>query len=438
MPLWKSVPPTLRSFQDSLDVVSDEVRSHAMIDWQSSSTEVLLNPALPPLEKKWLHRAQLPKLPNHVWLMSSGTTLSRKQIQLMALSKQALLISAQAVNQHIKITSSDKWLNTLPTFHVGGLAIYARSHLSSTKVIDESCSPWNPHNFCTKTVKNSITLTSLVPTQVYDLVRRKLQAPHSLRVAFVGGAPLSEELYERAKKLHWPLLPTYGMTETGSQVATASLDKIGTSPSPCLEILPHMEVRVSSSSQVKMPSRMPSAPCDSSHSSRSSKEVFSKEISSKGVLEIKSPSLFSTKIIISAKGVEVRHRSESWYRTCDLGQKSHNHLKLQARQGEVVKISGEFVNISRLNQILHEVILEKNLKGEWLALANPDPRLGFRVDLVTTQLHRIDEVALSFRQKVHGFEGFHGVYVVEKLPKGDLGKVKTLYLQKKLGFKHSL
>ena len=38
-----------------------------------------------------------------------------------------------------------------------------------------------------------------------------------------GGGALDPSLYKQARDLGWPLLPSYGLTECGSQVATASL-----------------------------------------------------------------------------------------------------------------------------------------------------------------------------------------------------------------------
>ena len=46
--------------------------------------------------------------------------------------------------------------------------------------------------------------------------------PASLRVALIGGQGLADALARRALAAGWPLRLTYGMTETGSQVATST------------------------------------------------------------------------------------------------------------------------------------------------------------------------------------------------------------------------
>jgi o-succinylbenzoate---CoA ligase len=174
------------------------------IDWLSTDSHVLLNPRMPEEERRRLESLVV-DLPGHVWLATSGTTGALK---LTALSKRALLASAAAVNRHLQSDDRDVWLCVLPTFHVGGLGIYARAFLSGARVVT---SGWE-----------DVTLASLVPAQVTDLVRDRVEAPPSLRAVVVGGGALSEELYAAARALGWPLLPSYGMTECCSQVATAT------------------------------------------------------------------------------------------------------------------------------------------------------------------------------------------------------------------------
>ena len=66
--------------------------------------------------------------------------------------------------------------------------------------------------------------SSLVPAQVLDLVRAGLRPPPVLRAIVVGGGAISAELYRDARALGWPVLPSYGMTECCSQIATATHD----------------------------------------------------------------------------------------------------------------------------------------------------------------------------------------------------------------------
>ena len=171
------------------------------INWHSKECLFLHNPKLPEEDKELLAKLQseLPDIPGCIWILTSGTT-TLNQYKWVALKKKAFLASAKAVNEHIAATDKDIWLNVLPTFHVGGLAVWARAYLSHASVV--VCSGnWDPHKFIHKLEKNNITLTSLVPAQLYDLVYSELQCPPSVRVIFIGGGALSEELYLKARNL---------------------------------------------------------------------------------------------------------------------------------------------------------------------------------------------------------------------------------------------
>src|SRR5688572_32857682 len=108
---------------------------------------------MPREERRRLESYVVP-LKAHVWLATSGTSGALK---LTALSKKALLASAASVNRYLQSDSRDVWCCVLPTFHVGGLGIYARALLSGARVVSET---WDPARFA---ANREITLASLVP-----------------------------------------------------------------------------------------------------------------------------------------------------------------------------------------------------------------------------------------------------------------------------------
>ena len=94
---------------------------------------------------------------------------------------------------------------------------------------------WNAGAFA---ANGEMTLASLVPAQVSDLVElasagsRESAGRRGRRRSIAGRSSTPS-----ARTLGWPLLPSYGMTETCSQVATATLR------SPELLLLDHVEAR---------------------------------------------------------------------------------------------------------------------------------------------------------------------------------------------------
>jgi O-succinylbenzoic acid--CoA ligase len=161
-----------------------------MINWFSNESHLVLNPKMPANDQELFKNILQMDFPGHLWLCTSGSI----QLKLVGLSKEAFLISAKAVNDHLESNSSDVWLNPLPHFHVGGLGIVARAFLSHAKVINFQ-GKWNVSDFYQQL--HGCTLTALVPAQIFDLVQGQFRAPPSLRGVIVGGGSLSEEPYAR-------------------------------------------------------------------------------------------------------------------------------------------------------------------------------------------------------------------------------------------------
>src|SRR2546423_1505125 len=109
------------------------------IDWESPAAPLLLyNPRMPAAQIEAARRVLLSEypLPGHFWVATSGSTAQVSgQLKWIALSREAVLASARAVNAHLGSDSRDRWLHVLPEFHVGGLGIDARAHLSGAQLI---------------------------------------------------------------------------------------------------------------------------------------------------------------------------------------------------------------------------------------------------------------------------------------------------------------
>ena len=220
--------------------------SFLKMDMNSLQTHVLLSPYLSLDEQKTLQNlAEKYQMSSHVWIASSGSSKKENEsLKLVALSKQALSASATAVNAHLQVCTGDVWGLSLPTFHVGGLGILIRAQLAGVSCVPCLIEKWNPASFVQLLQKNEVTLTSMVPTQVYDCVLQQLKSPPKLRAVLVGGAALTASLYREARQLGWPLLPCYGMTETCSQIATASFKSLESEDFPSMKLLSHVQISV--------------------------------------------------------------------------------------------------------------------------------------------------------------------------------------------------
>lgn len=376
------------------------MKTSSDVDWQSLDSHLIINPRLQqqlPLRLRDSLPQHLPKLPGHLWLSTSGTT-SDQSVKLVALSKAAFLVAAQGANQHLEVHAHDRWLNVLPLFHVGALAIHARAHLSQSLVVDKSVAKWNPESFVTSLADQEITLTSLVPTQIVDLVAGEFQAPSSLRAVVVGGGAMNSSLFARARSLGWPCLPSYGFTEACSQVATAELSSLTERPDrlPALRLLPHIQARIAG-------------------------DVF----------VFKSESLLTTYAHIKADSIVIQDpKVEGWFETKDRGEIMGETLVPLGRVDEQMKVLGELVNLAQINERLQKLAQQLNFTVPCVLHGLPDERMGHRIVAVAEarSFARFTELVARLNSEFLPFERVHGLYWVDRLPVTELGKIRRTEL----------
>lgn len=164
-------------------------------------------------------------------LFTSGSTAAPKPVLLSYANHAA---SAQAAAANLPLLAGDRWLCVLPLFHVGGLAILVRCAIAGAAALVHD-------GFDAQAVRASLesgesTLASLVPTMLRRLYAAGLERAPALRAALLGGGPIPRDLLERSAALGIPVLPTYGMTETASQVVTGEPGEVAGRPLPGVEL----------------------------------------------------------------------------------------------------------------------------------------------------------------------------------------------------------
>ncbi|MCY7331558.1 MAG: o-succinylbenzoate--CoA ligase [Pseudanabaena sp. CAN_BIN31] len=147
---------------------------------------------------------------------TSGTTGKPKGVPLTYSNH---FHSAIASALHLGVRPDDNWLLCMPLFHVGGLAIAWRSVINGTTLT--LLSKFDEEEVLKAIATEKVTLISLVPTMLTRLLEHShWQNLQKLRAILLGGAPASSELITQCMQLNLPIMPTYGMTETASQITT--------------------------------------------------------------------------------------------------------------------------------------------------------------------------------------------------------------------------
>ena len=247
-------------------------------------------------------------------------------------TRRALDICARGALEHLHAESGD-WCCPLPLWHVGGAMIYLRAALAGTAV-HTLRGKWCPQAYADLMRSSGARWSSLVPTQVVDLVRLGLRAPSTAGCIIVGGGALDAETGRKARTLGWPIVQSYG-----SQLATAFPgDSFHTDR---LSLLPHWEVQTDKG----------------------------------GLLRFQGEGKLSGRLLTQTHGGFLLERvaPQEWWGTRDLVRLEGRLLTFLRRADRLVKVLGELVDPDAVQDVLRRSVPEAVVE------AVPHPRAGMEL-----------------------------------------------------------
>jgi O-succinylbenzoic acid--CoA ligase len=324
-------------------------------------------------------------------LYTSGTTGRPKGVMLTHGNHRA---SAAASRGHLGRRADDRWLCALPLHHVGGLSIVMRSVLDGTPLVLHP--RFEPGAVWAAIRAHRITLMSVVPTMLHRLLEHPDAAlpPTALRCVLVGGAALAPELHARALARGIPVVPTYGLTEAASQVATAELGAATVAAGGVGRALAGTRIRIAAADR-----------------------------DGRGEVVIAGPTVMAGYFRDPAATAETLR--DGWLHTGDVGRlDAEGGLQIFDRRTDVVISGGENVYPSEVEQVLraHPGIAEAAVYGV------ADPEWGRRVQaaVVLRAGSALDEAALRHwcRDRLAGYKVPRRIVRVAALPRTASGKLQ--------------
>ena len=137
--------------------------------------------------------------PHSIVVNTTGSTGIVKGIEL---TRANLLSSVAATHKFLGAKTGDVWSLLLPTYHIAGINVVARSIVLESDVVG---------------VDDYADFTAIVPTQLHKALNGDAQLLSHLkgcRAVLVGGAATSSQLLDSAKNAGIKVVTTYGSTET--------------------------------------------------------------------------------------------------------------------------------------------------------------------------------------------------------------------------------
>jgi malonyl-CoA/methylmalonyl-CoA synthetase len=335
-------------------------------------------------------------------LYTSGTTGLPKGVQI---PRRAIVSSLDALAEIWNWTAEDRLTHALPVFHVHGLVLGMLGPLRRGGQLE------HVGRFSVASIAASLrrgaTMVFGVPTMYHRIVRELADDP-ALAEAFAGArllvsgsAPLPAVDHNRIRELTGlAILERYGMTETLMNAGMRLGDVVV--PGRVGPPIPGVELRLLDD--------------DGATIQRSDDEQI-------GEIAVRGPNLFVG--YLNQPEATASTMRDGWFLTGDLATRAESgSLRIVGRRAtDMIKSGGYRIGAGEIEAAL----LEHPAVSEAAVAGRPDPDLGERVSawVVPEPGRTIDAAQLA--EHVSSLLTKHkrprDVYVVESLPRNDMGKV---------------
>ena len=283
---------------------------------------------------------------------------------------------------NLGLLPDDRWLACLPLFHVGGLSILLRSVICGfTAVVHLR---FDAREVNRAIDEQGVSMVSVVSAMLDRMLAERGGRPYpsTLRCILLGGGPAPLPLLERAVQAGAPVVQTYGLTETASQVVTLApehaLTKLGSAGKPLM------------GSQIR--------------------------IDDDGEIHVVGPTV--------SPGYLHRPPRDGWLRTGDLGYlDNEGYLYVLDRREDLIISGGENIYPAEVEATLiaHPAVREAGVIG--LADAEWGRRVAALVVLEPGQTATPEELIAFCRMRLAGYKVPRRIAFRESLPRNAAGKL---------------
>jgi len=346
-------------------------------------------------KQKYENEFQPPFDSTAVIIFTSGSASVPKAVEL---SFKSLFESAKIGNKLLEQTTEDRWLASLPFYHVSGFSIIVRSLLFGTSIILPDSN--SAEDIIAANDMFNPTLCSVVPTQLTRLINYEVQDKEKIRHLLVGGGISNEKLILDALKLGWNVTKVYGSTETSAFVTAISGEDVLYKPKSVGKALYPNIIKILNDKGI---------------------DVIEGEL---GEIAIFTPSIM--KNYYKNDGEFKEKFRNDYYLTGDLGYlDDEGYLYLEARRTDLIVTGGENVNGVEVENVL----LSHPDIDEAAVIPLPDEEWGQAVAAVVVLKNNKNNLSLEELNKflmneLADFKLPRKLFIEKSLPKSDLGKVE--------------
>lgn len=301
--------------------------------------------------------------------------------------------SAVASALNLGLTEKDSWLCAVPIFHISGLSIMMRSVIYGIPVYLEE--HFDEEKITQLLESGKVSTISVVTSMLERLLKIHGGNYHpNLRTVLLGGGPASKAVLEICKQRNIPLVQSFGMTETASQIVTLppkdALTKIGSSG----KALFPAEVKIADDGEILL--KGPSITPGYLHNETATKAAF----------------------------------ADGWFKTGDIGYlDEEGFLFVLERRSDLIISGGENVYPTEIEYVIatYEAVKEVAVVGK------PDDKWGSVPVAFIVIEPTFDEAELRAicQTNLASFKIPKQITIVESLPKTASGKIQRNKLKER-------
>lgn len=188
--------------------------------------------------------------PAELLVPTSGTTGTPRLARLTPANLEASAVAWSAV-----LGPTSAWLLTLGLAHVAGIGIVVRAARDGVPIVIPGATDSGALLGAIERAHRAgieVSHLSLVAIQLSRLLDevRDGPPPPSIRAVLLGGGPIPATLVTRATGAGWPVIPTYGLTETASGVTALAASDAAAHPASSGRPLPGVDLRTDARSEL--------------------------------------------------------------------------------------------------------------------------------------------------------------------------------------------
>lgn len=375
-----------------------------------------------------------------VIIFTSGTTSlseeKNKKPKGVVLSFKNLISSAFLGNQIFNYSAQDKWLLSLPLYHIGGFSILVRALLFDSHIIIPQS--LKSENLVSAIQENKPTLVSFVPTQLKRILEiEKIKKENdftlkrlseNIRAVILSGGPSEINLIKNAIKNGWKIYKGYGSSETSAFITLLPYEDLSKSSSSIenKKIFsvgkPLKNPKLNLNVDIKIVPTTNDTQMDLEEYNKITNDD-SKNSFQKGEIIISSPTL--TKGYFNNTEETNKKFINGYFYTGDFGYVDEDgYLYIETRRTDLIISGGENINPFEVE----EKLLQHPQIKECCVFGIKDDEWGEILSVVLVTKHN-EEISYSeiknfLSDKIASYKIPKKIFHAKEIPKTSLGKIK--------------